>query len=840
LSRSITFFTICARNYLALASALAQSIKKHHADADFTIWLLDQGELPDLPRAGKHRSIVDAVAKAELDNLLIYYDILELATAVKPRCFQRHLDEGCTTVIYLDPDILVFRPLEELFAELHGGASGVLTPHILAPLPKDKSKPDDLNLLSSGIYNLGFLALQQGRDADALLAWWWGWLKTHCYADPATGTFTDQKWMNFAPLFWPRFRILRDTTYNVAYWNLPQRVLAQGPGPNWTVDGRPLAFFHFSGFDPGKPQQLSKHQDRIEIQPGSPLANLLGYYAERLYSSGHAQYTDLRLAVGTFQNGVAIDRVARMAYRDALARGRVFTEPLNTEPGSFYHWLCSPVGFDPSAKSDNALTHYLLTIYGIRPDLRQAYPDVYGADRDAFLAWVREYAVEDVGAHPELLKRQLKEDRFGVNLIGYLRAELGIAEVARGYARALQGEGLGLRYVDTTEMCGSPAGDTSLDLSGGGDPASSPFSINVIHVNADQLPYVAERIGRDFFSGRYNIGVFFWETPIFPEEWHDRFELVDEIWVTSGFMADSIGRVSPVPVIRMPLVLDVPPIAPDRARFGLSSDEFLFLFYFDFHSIPVRKNPQGTIEAFRRAFRPDEPVRLVLKSINGRSRPEELERLKRQARGLRVSFIDDVLSGDERFRLLNSCDCFISLHRAEGFGLGIAEAMALGKPAIATGWSGNMDFMTADNSFTVRYKLEALEETDPPYEAGTIWANPDLDEAAQLMRVVFRDKELAQRKAEQGRQDILRAYGRAEVGKRLRERLDLIHRRGWSERRRATTGVRSRIDRWRDPRGFTLRGIRGLWRFTLSRVPSRYKRRLIALGVRMRRRLLGY
>jgi glycosyltransferase involved in cell wall biosynthesis len=840
LNKPTTFFTICASNYLALASALAQSVEKHHPEASFTTWLLDQGDLPEAPRAGELRFIADILPKAELRELVIYYDVLELATAVKPKCFQHHFEQGYTSVIYLDPDTLVFRPLDEVFTELSDGACGVLTPHILAPLPKDTGRPSDLDLLSAGIYNLGFLALQRGEDVAALLDWWWQWLQTHCFANPATGAFTDQKWMNFAPVFWPGFRILRDTTYNVAYWNLPQRLLGEIEGPCWTADGRPIAFFHFSGFDPASPKVLSKHQDRIKVQPGSALAHILRLYAERVLSFGHLRYQELRLEVGAFDNGVAVDNVARTAYRDALSGGRRFADPLSTKPGSFYHWLCAPARFGPSANSGKPLTNYLLALYGMRRDLRMAFPDVHRTDREGFMAWAREYAVPHAGANPELLMRQFEDNRFGANLIGYLRAELGIAEVARGYARALQAAEVALQYVDTTEMCASPAGDTSLGLTSSDDAASRPFDINVIHVNADQLPYVAEHLGRDFLSSRYNVGVFFWETPRFPEQWYDRFTLVDEIWVASGFMADAIARVSPVPVIRMPMVIDVPAIPADRARFGLSGEEYIFLFYFDFHSIPVRKNPQGTIEAFRRAFGPDEPVRLVLKSINGHNRPQELELLKRRAQGLHVTFLDDVLTGEDRFRLLSSCDCFVSLHRAEGFGLGIAEAMAMGKPAIATGWSGNMDFMTANNSYPVRYTLEALEEPDPPYEAGTIWASPDLDDAARLMRLVYSDKALAQQTGHQARLDILSGYDCNEVGGRLRERLELIHRRRWSRRREATPLVPENMDRLRDPRGFVLRATRRVWRMLLARTPIRLKRRLLIVGTRVRRKLLGY
>lgn len=828
------FFTICARNYLAFACALGESVLQHHPESGFTIWLLDSGEMPELPLGISARSIKDSVDHSVFTDLILRYSILELATAVKPACMQRHFADGMETVIYIDPDIYVFRPLTEVFELLSNGAAGVLTPHLLAPLPRDGAHPDDLDIQRSGIYNLGFIALAAGSQADALLAWWWGWLQTHCFADPSTGVFTDQKWMNFAPVFWPEISVLRHPGYNVAYWNLPQRNIAEGQiHGEWVVNGKPLVFFHFSGFNPSKPQVLSKHQDRVEVKPWEFIGHILEQYAGVVKKFSHDKFSKINFPELVFENGVAFDTACRYLYQHKGMRR--FANPLSTKPGGFYAWITEPV----SLGDGGALTRYLKAVYGLRADVRQAFPDIDGADRKSFISWVKNSGINEMHLAPQLVGIQTDlgdiEDvaaPVGVNYVGYLRAEMGLGEAARGYVRALTRQGVKAACIDISDLTIHRTEDSSLDSNLISDNALAQYAINLVHVNADQLPVIRDYIGNNFFRGRFNIGVWAWETLDFPQFWLDRFRYLQEIWVGSSFMAEAIGRVSPVPVIVMPHVIDVPDSLPDRSAFDLDEKEFVFLFMFDFQSTPERKNPEAAIAAFRKAFSPDQPVRLIIKSMHGHLEHQALTDLRIQAGDARINFLDGTFDSERRYALLASCDAFLSLHRAEGFGLGIAEAMAMGKPVVATGWSGNMDFMTIANSLPVAYKMQALSADVGPYKAGTLWAEPDVDDAARLMRQLVDEPDLVARIGARARSDMTENFGLAALGERMGKRLRILSER-FSEEVAESVPV---IDT--DPVPSRLRArlflrLRPVWHSGLAVLPVGMQRRLRGLVRRL-------
>jgi glycosyltransferase involved in cell wall biosynthesis len=249
--------------------------------------------------------------------------------------------------------------------------------------------------------------------------------------------------------------------------------------------------------------------------------------------------------------------------------------------------------------------------------------------------------------------------------------------------------------------------------------------------------------------------------------------MVDELWVYSRFMAENIGAVAPVPVLALPPPVQLPEgPAPEPLRLGIG-EGFLFLFIFDYLSTIQRKNPVGLIEAFKQAFDQRSGARLLIKTINAPLRPLAEEEVLWAAHGREdIHVIDRSLSAGELTRLLASCDCYVSLHRAEGFGLTLAEAMALGKPVIGTGYSGNVDFMTDENSYLVDYAIRRVGPECEIYPADGEWADPDLDHAAELMRRVHEQPGEATGKAARAAADVARDLSPEVTGGRMRRRLE--------------------------------------------------------------------
>ena len=254
----------------------------------------------------------------------------------------------------------------------------------------------------------------------------------------------------------------------------------------------------------------------------------------------------------------------------------------------------------------------------------------------------------------------------------------------------------------------------------------------------------------------------------------EAFKFVNEIWVTSDFVRDAISETSPVPVFTIPQSLNIGEpagTASTREAFDLP-DGFLFLFSFDFFSVLQRKNPIGVIKAFQNAFAPGEGPILLIKSINGHRKRAELERLY-YARDGRSDIIirDGYMSAAERDALVATCDCYVSLHRSEGFGLTMAEAMLLEKPVIATRYSGNLEFMNDANSFLCSYRLRRVGAGADPYPSQARWADPDIPEAARLMRLVFDNPEKARLRGQQARRDLCARHDPKVVGELINNRL---------------------------------------------------------------------
>jgi glycosyltransferase involved in cell wall biosynthesis len=378
--------------------------------------------------------------------------------------------------------------------------------------------------------------------------------------------------------------------------------------------------------------------------------------------------------------------------------------------------------------------------------------------------------------------RPVTELRSGINIFGYVFAEHGVGEEARLLVQIAKQAKLEFAVVPYTETFSRQA--VPFDDLGTGEAA---YDVNLICVNADALPHFVEHFGSAILAGRYNIGLWAWEVAELPGEMTRSAQFLDEIWACSSFTADAIARSVPLPVFSLPppILISEPP-AVRRQDLGLSEKEFLFLFCFDFNSVFERKNVLATIAAFKLAFPPGHGAQLLVKTINGNDFQAQMMQLNAAAADHPdIIVIDGYLQPSEQLGLLNACDAYISLHRAEGFGFTLAEAMALGKPVIATGYSGNLDFMTEENSYLVPHKLVRIPAGCAPYPPTAFWAEPDIKQAASLMRLAFDRREEAHEKGKRAQEDIAKWHGPRARAKFVSERIGIIHQWSTSTRRSA-------------------------------------------------------
>ncbi|OIP68715.1 MAG: hypothetical protein AUK43_15050 [Oscillatoriales cyanobacterium CG2_30_40_61] len=359
---------------------------------------------------------------------------------------------------------------------------------------------------------------------------------------------------------------------------------------------------------------------------------------------------------------------------------------------------------------------------------------------------------------------------LGVNVAGHVTGEYGLGTAARATLRSMSVVNIPFAIKNIDVAWHRNLDHTYIDYF----TDDNPYPINLIHINPD--PGLYEWIGTDYFKGKYNIGYWAWELLQFPSAWEFAFDYFDEVWTLSNYCAESITKVSPIPVIKLPPSIDLDKPSLGREFLGLPNDKFIFLFMFDFHSTITRKNTLSLISAFKQAFSSsNQDVMLIIKCSNGKHHPERRQQLIDAAEGYSsIHFIEDHLLKEELQALMNSCNCYVSLHRAEGFGLTMAEAMFYGKPVIATGYSSNMEFMNVGNSFPIRYKLVPIQEGEGPYFPGAIWADPDIDHAVSLMRYVFENYDQAQLVGAKAARDMRALLSPYAIGKKMRSRVEMI------------------------------------------------------------------
>jgi glycosyltransferase involved in cell wall biosynthesis len=756
--------TIVARNYLAQAQVLVDSFRRHHPEGTFDVLLIDEpGSARPVVR-GAEVVLPDEIGLApdDLVHMSLIYDLIELATAVKPSLLLHLLGRGYDHAVYFDPDISIERRIEEL-PGLARDNDLVLTPHLTEPMPRDGGWPSEQSILLSGTYNLGFIAVGGTDEARRMLEWWKVRLLDDCLVRTEHGFFTDQRFIDFVPGLFNHV-LVKDPSWNAAYWNLATRPLSRGADGEILISGRPRTFVHFSGYSPALPHLLSKHQGpepRLRLSELPLLRELCDDYGARLVAAGFLEHQREFRFPFTTHDGVPLDRTTRRLVREhcvRIAAGKPSTLGIHQPGVPLDEWLDTP---DPESESPH-LSRYLAGVYERRPDVQQAFPGARSGHTKGFYRWVRTHGVAELGVPVERLEGALRREAEaptsallsrpadpvedtavrGVEVAGYLTADLGLGESARQFVAALEATGAPVStttYSRTLSRLGT-AWEDRLPAPG------TRHDTALVCVNADQLSLFRRDAASDYFRGRYRIGLWFWELAEFPVVMREALDLLDEVWVCSEFNQAVIAAETDKPVRVVPHPAHPPQRSTTRIAEVPDDGTFTFLFVFDHLSVYERKNPAGLVEAFCRAFPEPGRARLVIKSVNGGQREQSQEHLRYASAGRDdIVLVERYLSRAELDGLMYAADCYVSLHRSEGFGQTLAESMAMGKPVIATAYSGSLEFTRPENCLLVPYTMVSVPPGCDPYPTTAKWADPDLDEAARLMREVYGDPALRER-----------------------------------------------------------------------------------------------
>jgi glycosyltransferase involved in cell wall biosynthesis len=438
-------------------------------------------------------------------------------------------------------------------------------------------------------------------------------------------------------------------------------------------------------------------------------------------------------------------------------------------------WFILEVLEDPSRE--------LWRVYITNPAWQKYFPEVLClAEWERLLQWLRDrYGL--VAGHrieSELVGRVRGEatvrdnDRPGLNVLGHFCTRSGLQSSANSVVESLKHVGIGTccRDVPLALERSDRERTEYLEL--------EVYDSTLVHVQPTiPLAECYRRAGLYPRGDVYRIAMWYWELSEVPDEWQLSAEHLDELWAPTRFIADALRRrIRDIPVFELTPGVHLEGIAPfDRGRLGISSAHTLFLFVFDMCSYLERKNPLGLIKAFRLAFRKHEKVRLVIKASNMGLYPEEASLLRDSADRANVILLEETLTRAELYGLMRECDCYVSLHRSEGLGLTMAEAMLLGRPVIGTGYSGNLDFMDRGNSILVGCDQVPLARQIGPYSKDLLWAEPSTVEAAEAMRWIHENHDEARALGERARISAEEKLSLQASGRRYARRLEEIQRK---------------------------------------------------------------
>ena len=708
-------FTICCFNYLHYALNCRESFLKHNKDYEFVIFIMDWcseenvlKKLEELNEIGVDiRSFLEVHNGIEyypIEDMISRYNVLEVNTAIKPFCVEYFFNKGYEKVIYIDPDIQFYSRIEKIDNNLEK-FSIILTPHMMSPYPDDGKDQNCQVIMMAGMNNCGFIAFRNSDDARKAVNFWEGKLEDRCYSDVGKGLFTDQRWTDWFPYIFDNVLILKDYGHNMAYWNLHEREVKK-KNNEWYVNNDKLVFFHFSGLKKESQEQISKYQNRFTLSDRKDeLREIFVEYLDNVDKKGLEFYSKIKYYFSNINN-------TNCEIRDLDRRN------LGKTAKTFVY---------SKKKVINNVIRYNMPVS------------------------VFEYL-----------------PKMGLNIIGYVEEMHSVGEVMRQFIDNL--------LVASIPFSICPVFSGSAKISNKEIEKYRKFYtdkpsyyINILFINLDQINNYYEN-NPLFFKGKYNIANFWWEFSDGLERFNTRKPVFQAVMCCSDIVKRAVDKTFGETVksfkFRFPFYkysgnyLDRQLI---RKNLGIKNNDFVFFFNFDFNSSFERKNPKAVLNAFRNAFEKCDDVKIVMKTSNKVRHQNEYNDFISYINKLNleksVIIVDAFFTKMEMQSYINACDVYVSLHHSEGFGMGMCEAMSMGKPVIASRYGGNMDFMSENDAILIDCKVEKPYIEFEHYRDVSEWGEPDISKASDAMWRCYSDRRWASEIGSRGKHKIESYFG---------------------------------------------------------------------------------
>lgn len=366
------------------------------------------------------------------------------------------------------------------------------------------------------------------------------------------------------------------------------------------------------------------------------------------------------------------------------------------------------------------------------------------------------------------------EKETGVNVFGFIGGEFGLGEAVRLIIKALNKAQIPVSLINYDINTNHRNNDDTFKNYSN----EAIYPINLILLGPSEGKRILTHYPERFFKNKYNIFYLNWESEYIPQEYINNLIFCDEIWVPAQYCKDVISNYCNIPVniIPYPIDIEINDEKDDEAENFYRKDSFNFFFMFDYNSTLERKNTLNLLNAFEKAFsKTDKSVSLIIKTSKSTKFSKERDMLNTHINGFQnIKIVEKIYDKQTLHKIIKGCDAYISLHRSEGFGLTMAEAMFFGKPVIATNYSGNLEFMNDENSFLVDFKKTKLTSSINNYDANTIWAEPNIDHAAELMKIVKENSDIIKNKATKGRETMLSHLSIKRIANLIDERVEKI------------------------------------------------------------------